>query len=132
MKAISALSLSAALLVVACGPNAPAPQPEETPASQSIEPDRAGMISDGQAIVEANCTPCHAVHNSDESPRTDAPPLRYVLQNLSPDALDDDFREGIHVGAVDMPEFDLGPRGTASVVEYIKSIQVSGPPTSSE
>lgn len=131
MKAYSIVTISA-LLLAACGQTEAPPASEEPKAQANIEPDTASLISDGQAIVEANCTTCHAVHNSDDSPRTDAPPLRYVLRNMSAAALEDDFREGIHVGAVDMPDFDLGPIGTSAVVEYIKSIQVSVPAETEE
>ena len=124
MKALPVISL-AILALAACGQNEPAPMTESSETANLTEPDRAAQISDGLAIVEANCTSCHAVHTNDESPRTDAPPLRTVLKDLSPEALEDDFREGIHVGAVDMADFDLGPRGTSAVVEYIKSIQTS-------
>lgn len=85
---------------------------------------QAGLVADGLAIVEENCTTCHAIGATGESPRYDAPPLRTVLKDRDREALSDDFREGIHVGADDMPDFDFGPLGTDAVIAYLTSIQV--------
>ncbi|MAP94315.1 MAG: hypothetical protein CMK07_05130 [Ponticaulis sp.] len=127
--------MSAGLLLslAACGPSDPPVAPPETESETAAELDTAlhDDIENGRAIVVENCTSCHAVGPDGESPRTDAPPLRYALSGLSAEALSDNFREGIHVGAVDMPDFDFGPRGTASVVAYIQSIQ-EAPPAETE
>lgn len=96
---------------------------EETPHIADEAEMQAGLIADGQAIVEKNCTACHAVGLTGESPRYDAPLLRNVLTDRDVEALRDDFREGIHVGADDMPDFDFGPLGTDAVIAYIESIQ---------
>lgn len=81
------------------------------------------LISQGKELVQANCHSCHAIERSDDSRREDAPPLRTVLANMDPESLAMDFREGIHVGAADMPDFDFGPIGTDAVIAYLQSIQ---------
>lgn len=83
----------------------------------------AALIENGRAIAGAQCAPCHAIGTQGESPRADAPPLRTVLAGYDPDALADSFREGIHVGHPDMPDFGLGPKGTDSVLAYLLSIR---------
>lgn len=85
--------------------------------------DDPDMIENGREIAETQCATCHAVGANGESPRTDAPPLRTVLADYDPDALAEDFREGIHVGHPDMPDFDFGPIGTDSILAYLLSIQ---------
>lgn len=97
----------------------------ETPLPSESE-IRMGLIADGEAIVVQNCTLCHAVGPNGESPRGDAPPLRYALNDRDVEALAADFREGIHVGSEDMPDFDFGPLGTDAVIAYIQSIQEEG------
>lgn len=122
MRTVFGLCATMALLT-ACGQ-------ADNQANTTTEIDaqmRAGQISDGQSIVEAECTTCHAVGTIGESPRLDAPPLRYVLSNYDPEALAEDFREGIHVGHPDMPDFDFGPQGTDAVIAYLQSIQVDQP-----
>ena len=88
-------------------------------------PGEAAQIAEGFAIVQANCESCHAIGATGESTRSDAPPLRTVLTNYNAESLADDFREHIHVGHPDMPDFDFGPKGTDEVIAYLKSIQVS-------
>lgn len=83
----------------------------------------AALIADGQAIAQAQCAGCHAIGASGESPRTDAPALRHVLDDYAPEALAEDFREHIHVGHPDMPDFDFGTRGTDALLAYLVSIQ---------
>jgi len=93
--------------------------PEGDPAA----PGNAALVENGRDIVETQCASCHAVGTEDESQRADAPPLRTVLADYDPGALADDFREGIHVGHPDMPDFNLGPKGTESVLAYLLSIR---------
>jgi len=86
-------------------------------------PGEVEPIAEGRTIIEANCASCHSVGLSGDSPREDAPPLRTVLANYNAESLADDFRESIHVGHPDMPDFDFGPKGTDEVIAYLKSIQ---------
>lgn len=83
----------------------------------------AAQIAEGLSIVQTNCASCHSIGVSGDSPRKDAPPLRTVLANYNAESLTDDFREHIHVGHPDMPDFDFGPKGSDEVVAYLKSIQ---------
>ena len=73
------------------------------------------------------CTSCHAIGATGASPRTDAPELRTVFREFDPEAISADFREGIHVGAPDMPDFDFGPLGTEALIAYLQSIQTEVP-----
>ena len=89
--------------------------------------DTASLISDGRAIIENECAHCHAIGLDDDSPRADAPPLRVVLARYAPEALAEDFREHIHVGHPDMPDFNFSPLAADAVLAYLISIQtVSG------
>lgn len=77
----------------------------------------------GQEIAETHCSACHNVTQTGASPRADAPPLRTVLGHYNPTALADDFREHIHVGHPDMPDFDFSVKETEGLLEYLDSIQ---------
>ncbi len=94
-------------------------QPTTAPDTQT-EP----MIAEGKVLVAENCLSCHVLSPDSAPIRADAPPLSQVLGNYNSESLADDFREGIHVGHPDMPDFDFGPRGTDAVIAYLKSIQV--------
>lgn len=106
------LYLSLFVLIAACQPQ-----------GEVNVPGEAERIAEGRMIVEANCASCHSTDVSGISPREDAPPLRTVLASYNAESLADDFRESIHVGHPDMPDFDFGPKGTDEVIAYLKSIQ---------
>ena len=86
-------------------------------------PPRSPQVLEGQALVAENCIVCHSVNSSESSPRDGAPTLDRVLENYNSESLADDFREGIHVGHPDMPDFDFGAKGTDEIVAYLISIQ---------
>ena len=124
MKSAALLFPVAIIALAACS------QSEETstaPVDAMIADERADLISEGRAIVEENCTSCHAIGAEGDSPRQDAPPPRTVFAEFDAEAIGDDFREGIHVGALDMPDFDFGPLGTEALIAYIQSIQTEVP-----
>ena len=77
----------------------------------------------GQQIVETHCAACHTANATGGSPRVDAPPLRNVLKTYDSTALADDFREHIHVGHPDMPDYDFTVIETEGLLAYLKSIQ---------
>ena len=99
-----------------------APAPEETVADPVVSGE-AALVENGRDIAEMHCAFCHAIGSEGDSPRADAPPLRTVLADYDPDALAYDFREGLDVGHPDMPDFNLGPKGTDSILAYLVSIQ---------
>ncbi len=89
-------------------------------------PSDADSIADGRAIAETQCSNCHGL-NGDASLRADAPPLRYLLSQLPPETLAEDFRNGIHVGHEDMPDFVFGDLGMDVLLAYLVSIQETPP-----
>ena len=98
------------------------PVAEVTTADDTSMEAEAALAENGKVIAEAQCSGCHAIGPEGASPREDAPPLRSVLAGYDPDALADDFREGIHVGHPDMPDFDFGPKGVDAVLAYLQTI----------
>jgi len=94
-------------------------QSDEAPESEFD----ASYLELGQQIVELHCSACHTAKPSGDSPRSDAPPLRNVLANYNPNALADDFREHIHVGHPDMPDYDFTVKETEGLLYYLWSIQ---------
>jgi len=130
MKCVSRGKLLAAmawgLVAAGCSPDADSGAGDTAPAGADEPGDaQAAQLADGRAIVERQCSGCHATGVTGKSPRSDAPPLRHVLADYAPEALAQDFREGIHVGHPDMPDFDFNPRGTDAVLAYLVSIQAA-------
>lgn len=77
----------------------------------------------GRALVEANCSPCHATGVADESRHAQAPALRDLSQRYPLDALEEAFVEGITTGHPDMPEFVATPEQIAAIIDYIASLE---------
>lgn len=120
MRVLFVLPFLAAIALTACEKS---DQQVDHKSKMDEADTKVALITDGREIVEEHCVSCHGIGNNDDSPRTDAPVLRSVLANRDIESLRADFREGIHVGADDMPDFDFGPLGTDAVIAYIESIQ---------
>lgn len=78
----------------------------------------------GQALVELNCSRCHAVGPTGASPHTMAPPFRTLTERYPIDALEEAFASG-HITSAhpDMPDFTASPEQIADIIAYIASIQ---------
>ena len=111
------LKINIAILVSALGLYACQAPPE---AVTEFDPS---YIEVGQDIAETQCAVCHNIGTSGASPREDAPPLRTVFKRYNPESLADDFREHIHVGHPDMPDFDFTVLETEGLLAYLRSIQ---------
>lgn len=111
---IKAAAVISALSVTAC---------QKTP--EPVNEFDPSFIELGQEIVTTHCAACHSIERNGSSPREDAPPLRTVLKIYNPESLADDFREHIHVGHPDMPDFDFTVKETEGLLAYLTSIQVA-------
>lgn len=97
------------LLLAACAtPN------EDSAATPSVR---------GAAIAEANCSSCHAVGRSGESPAPEAPPFRLLSQHYRVTDLQEALGEGISVGHPAMPQFAFAPEDVDALILYLESIQ---------
>ena len=65
----------------------------------------ADEIAAGQKLVEVNCSRCHAIGMTGDSPLAKAPPFREVVTRYPPESLGEALVEGIVTGHNEMPEF---------------------------
>jgi len=100
------------------------PEPESQPTAAAEAPD-AALIADGRRIARIECGACHATGERGVSPNPNAPPLRTVLADYNPRALEIDLAEGIRIGHQNMPKFELSPLAVQSLTAYLVSIQDS-------
>jgi cytochrome c len=84
---------------------------------------RAGDLARGEALVHTNCSPCHAIGPTGDSPHPDAPPLRTLSERYPIEDLAEALAEGISTGHPDMPEFVAAPDQIAAIIAYIGSLQ---------
>jgi mono/diheme cytochrome c family protein len=109
------------LILTACAETAgTAPSPDENLGLTGLPVSEE--VAEGRKIAGTQCAGCHGLDEAD-APRSDAPALRHILSDYDPEALGEDFRDGIKVGHPDMPEFHFGPMGTDMLLSYLESIQ---------
>jgi cytochrome c len=83
------------------------------------KPAVAEEVSDGKALLAANCGRCHAVDPSAKSPRPQAPNLAIVLQSYPAERLQSELAEGISPKHPDMPQVRFSPSEIASIYYYL-------------
>jgi mono/diheme cytochrome c family protein len=111
MKMLHTAALAGLLAVAAC-----ATGEEAAP----LAPD---PVRDGRVLAQQQCSRCHAVGAMGASPRTDAPPLRDVLDTYLPDRIRMSFEEGLLIGHPDMPVFRFEPQDVDALLAYLQSIK---------
>lgn len=82
-----------------------------------------GLIDKGKALVEENCSRCHAIGKEGESPHPQAPPFRTLSSKYPVEDLAEALAEGIFSGHPDMPIFVFSPTDVEAIIEYLESIQ---------
>jgi cytochrome c len=83
---------------------------------------QVSAIERGADIAAKQCSRCHAIGRSGESPMSLAPPFRdlsrrYPIQNLA-----EAFAEGIVTGHPAMPRFTFEPREINALLAFIDSV----------
>ena len=84
---------------------------------------RANDIAAGQKLVEANCSRCHAIGQTGESPLPKAPPFREVVTRYPPESLGEALVEGIVTGHNEMPEFVFESDQAIEIIAYLNSLK---------
>jgi mono/diheme cytochrome c family protein len=80
-------------------------------------------VDRGRAILDENCSRCHAVGAEGGSPLAAAPPFRTLGKRYPVEDLEEALAEGIVTGHPEMPELSFEPEEIAAIVAYIKSLQ---------
>ena len=77
----------------------------------------------GEALLTRDCSPCHAVGRTGDSPHKEAPSFRTLGQRYPIESLEEALGEGIMSGHPDMPEFKFDAGDVGAIIAYLKSIQ---------
>ncbi len=83
------------------------------------------LVEEGQAIVKANCSRCHAIGPTGESPNPKSPPFRRLSKKYPVRNLEEALAEGIIVGHENeqMPPFEFSPSQVEAIIAYLDSVQ---------
>jgi mono/diheme cytochrome c family protein len=78
----------------------------------------------GYAIVAENCSECHAVEATGDSPNPNAPPFRTFKAKWPLENLEEALAEGIVVGheGMEMPEFVFEPDQISDIIAYLDKV----------
>jgi len=77
----------------------------------------------GRALLQANCSRCHAIGLTGESPHGEAPPFREVMKVYGAKSLEEALGEGLVTGHPDMPEFVFAPEDVAAIENYLMTLE---------
>ena len=90
----------------------------------SLQPSFAAAdLKQGEALLTRDCSPCHAVGATGNSPRADAPAFRTLGTRYPVEQLEEALGEGTISGHPDMPEFKFDADEVGDIIDYLKSIQ---------
>jgi cytochrome c len=84
---------------------------------------RADDIAAGKKLVEDNCSRCHAIGETGDSPLAKAPPFREVVTRYPPESLGEALVEGIVTGHNEMPEFVFEADQATEIIAYLDSLK---------
>ena len=82
-----------------------------------------GSAQVGQKLVQENCSRCHAVGRTGESPLRIAPPFRELHKRYPVENLAEALAEGIVTGHPTMPEFRFDPDQVEHILAYLKTLE---------
>lgn len=92
-------------------------------ASESRAELRDASPARGETLLRANCSRCHAIGRTGESPRVEAPPFRTLSRKYPIESLAEALGQGLSVGHEGMPEFVFEPADVGAILGYLNSIQ---------
>lgn len=103
--------LAALLLLAACA------------ATHQAPPTRAEIEARGATLAQSQCSSCHAVGRTGDSPAPEAPPFRALSPHYRVATLEQALKEGISAGHPAMPTFHYTSADADALIAYLQSIQ---------
>ena len=92
-------------------------------AAPHASPTRADIEARGAALAQSQCSSCHAIGHSGDSPAPEAPPFRTLSRHYRVATLEQALTQGISAGHPAMPTFQYAPADVDAIVAYLQSIQ---------
>lgn len=87
--------------------------------SEELSPDAQA----GLEILRDDCSSCHAIDKTGESPMREAPPFRALHTRYPVESLEESLAEGIITGHPAMPEFQFSPQQVGDIIAYLKTLE---------
>jgi cytochrome c len=88
--------------------------------------DDVALERRGRPLLTDNCSRCHAIGRTGNSPHREVPLFRTLGQRYPIETLAETLAEGLYTGHPDMPEFVFEIRDVSAILAYLQSIQEPG------
>jgi mono/diheme cytochrome c family protein len=82
------------------------------------------LRSRGKALLQENCSRCHAIGARGRSPLKAAPPMRTIYGRFAPRELQAELREGMVSRHRAMPQIDFSDEDTDAILAYLYALSV--------
>jgi cytochrome c len=92
---------------------------------QAFAADLPALAEKGRDLLQANCSRCHAIGLTGESPHDQAPPFREVMKIYGAKSLEEALGEGLVTGHPDMPEFVFAADEVAAIEAYLSTLEAA-------
>jgi cytochrome c len=79
----------------------------------------------GRAILQKNCSRCHSIDESEESPVPAAPPFRNVYKKFAVEELKMRLSEGVVSHFRGMPQIDFTSEEITRIVDYLDVLRAT-------
>lgn len=86
--------------------------------------DSGELRSRGKALLQENCSRCHAIEAKGDSPLKGAPPMRTIYARFAPKELQAELREGMVSRHRDMPQIDFSDEDADAILAYLYALAV--------
>jgi mono/diheme cytochrome c family protein len=78
----------------------------------------------GKAILQENCSRCHAIEADGESPFKRAPPMRDIYARFAPRELQAELREGMVSKHRTMPQIEFSDEDADAILAYLYALAI--------
>jgi mono/diheme cytochrome c family protein len=82
------------------------------------------LRSRGKAVLQENCSRCHAIGARGKSPLEGAPPMRTIYGRFGPRELQAELREGMVSRHRAMPQIEFSDEDTDAILAYLYALAV--------
>jgi cytochrome c len=80
------------------------------------------LVERGHALLERNCSGCHAIGPTGDSAMSEAPPFRDVKKRYPVETLAEPLAEGIVGGHPEMPVRAFAPEDVDAILAYLGTL----------
>ena len=87
----------------------------------------SALQSRGAALLQKNCSRCHAINKTDTSRHERAPPFRDVVMRYPAENLAESLAEGIVSGHPDMPVLTFEADDIDAMIAYLNTLNDAAP-----